>query len=135
MSLAVVDASVLTAFYASDDPRHAEVSARLGAGDALFAPAHMDAEVVSALRGIARTNPVVSVAVPRALEHLAGFPIRRMPLAPMLTRIWELQHNITPYDAAYVALAERLDGPLITCDGKLAAANGSRCTFELIASA
>lgn len=132
MSLAVVDASVLTAFYVADDPRHQAVSTRLGAGDALFAPAHMDAEVVSALRGIARGHSTIRATVPNALEHLARFPIRRIPLAPMLQRIWALEANITPYDAAYVALAERLDGPLITCDGKLAAASGSRCTFELI---
>lgn len=56
-----------------------------------------------------------------------------MPLAPLLQRIWELQDNITPYHAAYVALAERLDGPLITGDGKLAAAGGARCSFDLIA--
>lgn len=133
MSLAVVDASVLTAFYAADDPRHAAVSARLSAGDALFAPAHMDVEVMSALRGLSRRHPALSTAVPGALKHLAGFPIRRMPLAPMLPRIWELHQNITPYDAAYVALAERLDSPLITCDGKLAAAAESRCTIDLIA--
>ena len=132
MSLAVIDASILTAFYAADDPRRDAVSARLVAGDALFAPAHVDAEVVSALRGIARRNPVVRTAVPGALRHLAGFPIRRMPLAPMLQRMWELQDNITPYDAAYVALAERLDGPLITCDGKLTAVKGARCTFDLV---
>lgn len=133
MSLAVIDASLLTAFYASDDPRHAAVSARLGAGDTLFAPAHLDAEVVSALRGIARRNAVARSVVPEALKHLAGFPIRRMPLAPMLQRIWELRDNITPYDAAYVALAEHLDCPLVTCDGKPTAASGSRCTFDLIA--
>ena len=132
MSLAVIDASVLTVFYASDDPRHAAVAARLGAGDALFAPAHMDVEVASALRGLARRNPMVRAAVPGALSHLSGFPIRRMPLAPMLQRIWELHDYISPYDAAYVALAERLDGPLLTCDGKLTAATGSRCTFDLI---
>ncbi len=55
-----------------------------------------------------------------------------MPLAPMLQRMWELRDNVTAYDAAYVALAERLDGPLITCDAKLAAASGTRCTFDLI---
>lgn len=132
MSLAVIDASVLTAFYAADDPRRAAVAARLANGDALFAPAHVDAEVVSALRGMARRSTVLHAAVPDALRHLADFPIRRMPLAPLLLRIWELQDNITPYDAAYVALAERLDGPLITGDGKLAAASGARCTFDLI---
>ena len=132
MSLAVIDASVLTAFYASDDPRRDAVSARLAVGDALFAPAHVDAEVVSALRGIARRNPVVRTAAPGALRHLAGFPIRRMPLAPMLQRMWELRDNITPYYDAYVALAERLGGPLITCDGKLTAASGARCTFDFV---
>lgn len=100
MSLAVIDASVLTAFYAADDPRRDAVAARLAAGDALFAPAHVDAEVVSALRGMARRSPVLHAAVPAALRHLAEFPIRRMPLAPLLQRIWELQDNITPYDAA-----------------------------------
>ncbi len=132
MSLAVIDASVLTAFYAADDPRRDAVVARLAAGDSLFAPAHVDAEVVSALRGMARNSPVLRAAVPAALRHLAGFPIRRMPLAPLLQRIWELRDNITPYDAAYVALAERLDGPLITGDSKLSTANGAQCTFDLI---
>lgn len=50
-----------------------------------------------------------------------------MPLAPLLERMWELRDSITPYAAAYVALAERLDGPLITCDVKLNAASGTRC--------
>ena len=132
MSLAVIDASVLTAFYASDDPRRGAVSARLASGDALFAPAHLDAEVVSALRGIARGNATVDRMVPAALRHLAGFPIRRMPLAPLLDRMWQLRANVTPSDAAYVALAERLGGPLITCDSKLATASGVRCSFDLI---
>lgn len=132
MSLAVIDASVLTAFYAADDLCRDAVAARLTTGDALFAPAHVDAEVVSALRSMARRSTMLHAAVPAALRHLADFPIRRMPLAPLLQRIWELQDNITPYAAAYVALAERLDGPLITGDGKLAAASGARCTFDLV---
>ena len=132
MSLVVIDASVLTAFYASDDPRRAAITDRLAAGNALFAPAHLDAEVVSALRGIARSNPALDQAVPRALAHLAGFPIRRMPLAPLLERIWELRTNVTPQDAAYVALAERLDSPVMTCDARLTTASGTRCAFELI---
>jgi predicted nucleic acid-binding protein len=132
VSLAVVDASVLTAFYASDDPRRATVSARLASGDALFAPAHVDAEVVSALRGLARVNARVARAAPAALAHLAGFPIRRMPLPPLLDRMWQLRSNVTPYDAAYIALAERLASPLITCDAKLAGASRVRCSFDLI---
>ena len=132
MSLAVVDASVLVAFYAVEDPRRDTVTARLTVGDALVAPAHLDAEIVSALRGLSRSSSALRAGVPGALRHLARFPVRRMHLAPFLQRIWELRDNFTAYDAAYVALAEQLDGPLITCDGKLAGAAGSRCTFELI---
>lgn len=132
MSLAVVDASVLAAFYVADDPRRAAVVARLAAGDSLLAPAIVDAEVVSALRGLARRIARLERAVPAALRHLARFPIRRMPLVPLLDRMWELRANVTPYDAAYVALAEGLGAPLVTCDGKLATASGPRCGFELI---
>ena len=133
MSLAVIDASVLAAFYASDDPRRVAVAERLKAGDALFAPAHLDVEVVSALRRMARGNPALDQAVPSALAHLAGFPIRRIPLPPLLERMWELRSNLTAYDAANIALAERLDSPLITCDAKLTTASGPSCTFDLIA--
>lgn len=133
MTLAVIDASALVAFYAADDSRRQAVADRLATGDPLFAPAHLDAEVVSALRGLSRPNTALRAAVPTALRHLAGFPIRRMPLAPMLQRIWELRENLTAYDAAYVVLAERLEGTLITCDAKLAAASGPRCPVELIA--
>lgn len=131
--MAVVDASALVAFYAAEDPRRQAVVARLGVGDTLFAPTHLDVEIVSALRGLSRPNPTLGAAVPVALRHLAGFPIRRMPLGPLLQRIWELRDNVTAYDAAYVALAERLDGRLVTCDGKLANASGPRCAFDLIA--
>jgi predicted nucleic acid-binding protein len=132
VSLAVIDASVLAVFYVADDPRHDLVVERLKVGDALFAPAHLDAEIVSALRGMARSNRGLEQVVPRALSHLAGFPVRRMPLPPLLNRMWELRHNITADDAAYVALAERLQAVLITCDARLAAASGPNCTFDQI---
>lgn len=132
MSLAVVDASILVAYYAAEDPRREAVAARLKVGDALFAPAHLDTEIVSALRRLSRQNSGLRAGVPGALRHLQGFPVRRMPLAPLLQRIWELRDNLTAYDAAYVTLAERLDGRLITCDTKLAGASGPRCDFELI---
>lgn len=98
----------------------------------MFAPAHLDAEVVAALRGMAKAEPTLIKTIPTALKHLAGFPIRRMPLAPLFDRIWHLRDNVTPYDAAYVALAEYLDAVLITCDAKLAAASGPKCAFDLI---
>lgn len=86
---------------------------------------------MSALRGLEKRVPALHTAVPGALRHLAHIPIRRMPLAPLLERMWELHTNA--YDAAYVALAEQLGASVVTCDGKLATASGPRCEIELIA--
>lgn len=132
MSLVVVDASILVAFYVAEDPRRDAIAARLGRGDALFAPAHLDAEVVSALRRLSQTNAAVRAAVPPALGHLVRFPIRRTPLAPLLPRMWELRENLTAYDAAYVTLAEQLGATLLTCDAKMSGAGGVRCAFDVI---
>ncbi|HEX8095062.1 type II toxin-antitoxin system VapC family toxin [Jatrophihabitans sp.] len=132
MSPAVVDASVLAVFYLTEDRRRDAVVVRLTAGDAMYAPAHLDTEVVSALRGLARGNPALRRVVPAVLRHLAGLPVQRMPLAPLLERMWALRENVTAYDAAYVALAERLTATVTTCDAKLAAASGTRCAFDLI---
>lgn len=132
MSLCVVDASVLAAFYAADDPRRTAVAAKLAAGNALYAPAHLDVEVVSALRGMAKHNAPLRAAVPDALRHLAALPVRRMPLAGLLGRIWELHANLTAYDAAYVALAEQLECALLTCDAKLVGVPGAGCGVDLI---
>lgn len=132
MSLVVVDASVLVAFYAADDPRRPKAVERLSAGRALLAPAHLDAEGISALRGLAQRRSALESAVPAALAHLSEFPIRRMPIAPLLSRMWELRANVTPYDAAYVALAEQLDAALLTCDARLTGVTMARCAFELV---
>jgi predicted nucleic acid-binding protein len=123
---------VLVAFYAVEDPRHARIVTTLVSGTVLFAPAHLDVEVASALRGLCRTSSALRRAVSGALEHLARFPIRRVPLPPLLPRIWELRHNLTVYDAAYVAVAERVGAPLVTCDARMATASGPRCDFEVI---
>ena len=57
--------------------------------------------------------PVVEAVV---IEDYTDLPLYRYPHAVLLPRIWELRHNFTAYDAAYIALAEAIDSPLITCD-------------------
>jgi predicted nucleic acid-binding protein len=59
--------------------------------------------------------------------------IRRLPHGPLLPRIWTLRDNLTPYDAAYVALAEAIGATLLTADRKLARAPGIDCEVELLA--
>jgi predicted nucleic acid-binding protein len=53
---------------------------------------------------------------------------------PLLVRIWQLRHNMWPYDAAYVALAEGLDAELVTVDGKMETIPGVRCTVRNLRS-
>ena len=65
------------------------------------------------------------------MTDLAGFPIHRYPHDVLLPRIWELRHNVTAYDAAYLALAEALPAPLVSCDGRLAAAPGHAVNVEV----
>jgi len=58
--------------------------------------------------------------------------MRRVPHAPLLERCWELRANLTVYDAAYVALAELIDAPLLTADAKLASVPGVTCAVEVL---
>ena len=64
------------------------------------------------------------------METLAVFPLQRYSHEPLLPRIWELRENLTAYDAAYVALAEALDAPLLTGDERIARASGVRARVE-----
>ena len=93
-------------------------------GEDIHAPAHLDVEVAQVTRRLA-LSAVITPARGRAmLELLAEVPIRRVPVAPLLPRIWGLRKNLTSYDAAYVALAEALPGPLLTFDQKISSAPG-----------
>jgi len=94
----------------------------------VHAPAVIDAEVSSVIRGLAiTTRPNVRIAAGRAelmLSDYAGLRIVRHPTRPLQARVFELRDNFTAYDAMYVALAERLALPLLTDDAKLAGAPG-----------
>jgi predicted nucleic acid-binding protein len=60
-------------------------------------------------------------------------PLERAPHGPLMPRIWELRDSLSPYDAAYVALAETLETVLLTGDERLARAPGMHCEVELLA--
>ncbi len=96
-----------------------------------WAPHLLDAEVGHALRRRVAAGTVPGEQARRAISRLARLPVRRAPHAELLGRAWELRENVTFYDALYVALAERLDVPLLTLDERLAAAPGPRCVIEI----
>ena len=101
-------------------------------GETLHAPHLLDVEVAQVLRRYALAGVFGAERGVEALEDLADFPVARYPHQPFLPRIWELRHNVTAYDAAYLALAEALAAPLVTRDAKLASAGGHQARIELM---
>lgn len=134
MGLIVTDASAIVDLLVGDDsPRRKAVRDRMTGGDAFYAPAHLDIEVISALRGLSRRTDRLAEHAPVLIASLVRLPIRRETLTgPTAQRIWELRQNMTAYDAGYVALAEQIDAVLLTCDAKYTATAGPRCAIELI---
>ncbi len=90
-------------------------------GNELHAPAHFDAEVLSALRRLHRDGHLSPTDVSVRLELLQRLPVRRHQLSQLLTGAWNRRGNLRLVDALYVELAEQLDAPIITTDGRLAA--------------
>ena len=102
------------------------------AGETLHAPHLIDVEVAQVLRRYTRLGNIDAERCREAIEDLGDFPLIRYPHDFLLARIWELRDNLTAYDAAYVALAEVLDAPLVTRDSRLLSAPGHHAHVEVI---
>jgi predicted nucleic acid-binding protein len=100
--------------------------------ESLHAPHLVDLEIAQVLRRYCLAGEVKAWRAAEALEDLTDLPLARYSHRPFLSRIWELRGGITAYDAAYVALAEALNAPLLTRDRRLASARGHRAKIELV---
>lgn len=97
----------------------------------LHAPHLVDLEVAQAVRRMLRRDEIGEELASKMLRALVDFDLQRYPHGELLGLIWAHRHNLSAYDAAYVSLAEVLDCPLLTCDGRLARALGSGARVEL----
>jgi predicted nucleic acid-binding protein len=100
--------------------------------ESLHAPHLLSIEVAQVLRRYVAGRAIDATVARAALDDLAGLDIARYSHESFLPRIWELRDNVTAYDAAYLALAEAIDAPLLTCDGRLASAPGHHASIELV---
>jgi predicted nucleic acid-binding protein len=126
----VVDAGVAVEALISDN--ELGKAARRALREPCTAPELIDIEVGSALRRLVLAGRLSERRARLALHDLHDLPLVRSPHRPLLPRCWALRGSVTFYDAAYVALAELLAVPLVTTDGRLAAAPGPRCEFALL---
>jgi predicted nucleic acid-binding protein len=120
--LIVVDASAMLEVLLRTETGARVEDRLLRRGESLHAPHLLDVEVAQVLRRYAAAGELTPERGRDALVDLADFPVHRYPHDVLLPRIWELRHNVTAYDAAYLALAEVLGARLVTCDARLASA-------------
>jgi predicted nucleic acid-binding protein len=122
--LIVVDASVLTDFLLGRRQALDAIERELAGHEhePLHAPELIEPETLNALRRLALAGNVTDRRASEAVADLADTRLVRYPHGPLRERVWDLRHNLTGYDATYLALAEALDDPiLLTGDSGLAA--------------
>ena len=123
----VADASALVEILVREPAD--ELILRVNAED-LHCPHLVDVEVMHALRSLDARGEITTGDVRRAMSDLERLPIERHGHAGLRGRMWELRKNVSAYDAAYVALAEALDAPVVTVDSRLARSRGHLATIE-----
>ena len=122
----VVDASALMAILLDPDERVGHVGALMSSRQ-MHAPSLLPYEIANALRRLRAAGIVSASEATAAHVQLRQLAVQYWPYEVLADRGWELGGALTAYDAAYVALAERLDAPLVTADQRLARAPGLRC--------
>ena len=128
----VADASAVIELLLNTVRGHTVAERVLDPAETAAAPFLLDLEVLQVLRRYALIGEIDATRGEEALTDFTDLPIVRYPHEPLLRRIWDLRHNVTAYDAAYVALAEALNAPLITGDAHLADAPGHSALIELV---
>ena len=99
--------------------------------ESLHAPHLLDLEVAQVLRRLAREGSISSHRADEAIDDLLNLRVSRYPHFVLVPRIWQLRHNLSAYDAAYIALAEKLGARLITRDARLASASGHVAAIDV----
>ncbi len=127
----VIDASALIELFLRT-PTAPAVEERLLKARGLFAPHLLDVEVTNVVRRYCAAGEMSPERALEALKDLRALQIYRYAHEPLLARVWELRHNTTAYDAVYLALAEALGVPLLTCDARLVEVPGHRAEVEVV---
>ena len=105
---------------------------RLGDED-LAVPHLIDSEVTNVLCRLVRRGDLSVRQGGAAMRGFLALAMSRFPAEPLRPRMWQLRHNLSGYDATYVALAEALAASsLVTTDRRMAAAPGIEVPVEVL---
>lgn len=126
----VVDTSAIVGILTARVPPPRLLERLLDDGD-LHAPHLLDVEVLHALRRMTRHGSLTQERAAEARAEFAQLTMTRYEHAPLASRVWELRENVSAYDGMYIALAELLDAAFVTCDSRLAGAQGVTADIEL----
>lgn len=129
----VIDASVIASMLVYTDDRGRKARTVMGRDPEWAAPEHWKVEVFSVMRGLALGGRITAEQASRAVDRIMRLGVDTVPVDDLLPRMWQLKANISAYDAAYVALAERHGLTLVTADARLARASTAYCRVELVA--
>jgi predicted nucleic acid-binding protein len=132
--LIVIDASALLEILLRSQRADRLMARALDAAERLHAPHLLDIEVTQVLRRLLQHKEITLTRAEHAFDDLSNLVIERHEHRSLVPRVWQLRDSLTAYDAVYVALAEALDAPLLTCDAKLAGARGHEAKIELVAN-
>jgi predicted nucleic acid-binding protein len=129
----VVDTSAIVDALVGQSPKP-QLITRLSTDADLHAPHLLDVELLHALRRLVSTGRLSEDRAAEARADFADMVILRYPHQPLADRVWELRHNVGAYDATFLALAEALEVPLVTCDARLARAQAHHANIELFSA-
>lgn len=129
----VVDASAIVDYVALKQID--ALPERLTQGDTLHAPHLIDVEVTHAVRGLVARGELSTDGAFLARRDATEMSMTLYAHALLLDRAWQLRETLSTYDAVYVALAELLEAPLVTCDARLARSSGHSAEIELYEAA
>lgn len=129
----VADASVVVDMLLGAGSRAgASLARRFAFQEAICAPHLVDAEVGQALRRLALQGDISAGRARASLNYFANLPIRRFSHTALLSRAFAFRFNVTVYDGLYLALAEALAVPLVSCDRALRDVPGCMATVEIL---
>lgn len=130
--MTVIDASAMVELLPGTPTGESCRERLLRDGEDLCTPHLLDVEVSQVLRRYASMREITPDRGAEALADPAAMSVMRYPHGPLLERAWDLHVSSSVYDAVYLALAEALDAPLVTCDARISRTHGHRARVEVV---